>query len=226
MKIEFHLLRQYIMFFQQEQLLNTCDGNYLGQLFEDSFHFGDYLSLADTIHVHIKVADTAVLPEALILQQGAVIENQRHGYVKYAFQGGINFIFSSIAVSEEELVGVQSKAYPFIDHIGIDIRGEKDQAYAMFSALPCRAKELAWPFAQQGGSGKAVYCCHVQVKEKYWLYPPSLPAWEFAYGSLVVDENSFGCDLRPANPISGIRAKEACCSIPTKKSSILKLRKS
>ncbi len=225
MKINIDLLQRYIVFFQQEQLLNACDADYLNGVFDNSFHFNDYLSLADTIHVHIKVADTAALPEVTILHQGAIIENQRQGYVKYAFSGGINFIFSSIAVSEEELAGAQSKAYPFIDHIGIDIRGEEDKVYAMFSALPCRAKELAWPYAQQGGNDKRVYCCHVQVKEKYWIYPPSKPAWEFAYGQLVVDENSFGCDVRPASPLSGIKVNQSCCGALVKKSSILQVKK-
>ena len=62
-------------FFQQEQLLNTYDADYLNGAFDNSFYFNDYLSLADTIHVHIKVADTAALSEAIILHLGAIIEN-------------------------------------------------------------------------------------------------------------------------------------------------------
>ena len=65
---------------------------------------------------------------------------------------------------------------------------------------------MEWGHAAQGSSGKPVYCCHVEVAEKHWLYPkengcPGIPL-EFAFGPLIVNIDSSGCDLRPANPLT------------------------
>ena len=47
-----------------------------------------------------------------------------------------------------------------------------------------------------------MFCCHVQVSAKHWVYPRtglSIPL-EFAYAPLIVSEIKSGCDLRPADP--------------------------
>lgn len=73
-----------------------------------------------------------------------------------------------------------------------------------------------WPSRRQGGDGKKVNCCHAQVNEKYWVYPPGGVYWEFAFGKLLISEEAFGCDLRPANPALGLPEPDTqgCCGTP------------
>ena len=173
-------------------------------------------SLADSLHLHVKVDDTARLPRER-LATAASVENEQEGYVKFAHAGGVNVIFSSIPVAEDEqLPGGDARPRPFLDHVGLDLRRETDDVRAAFDAALASAQREGWNVASQGGPGKAVFCCHTQVSAKHWLYPrasalSSRPI-EVALGPLVVHGAKVGCDLRPIDP-GHPRAKEvvSCC---------------
>lgn len=165
------------------------------------------LDLAETLHLHIKVDDTNRLPINAFFDAGARLDHQKDGFVKYRFPGAINAIFSHIKVSQDELLETEAnrRPRPFLDHIGIDLREESPEVRAAFDALPATAAHEGVPLASQGGPGKPVYCCHVEVSEKHWLYPPGVNGHpgiplEFAYGPLKVNPDKSGCDLRPADP--------------------------
>lgn len=169
--------------------------------------FAGDVDLAETLHLHIKVDDTNALPLNAFFDAGARLDHQKDGFVKYRFPGAINAIFSHIKVSQEELLETEAtrRPRPFLDHIGIDLRDETATVREAFDALPSVAETLDWKLASQGGPDRPVYCCHVEVAEKHWLYPPDehghpgIPL-EFAYGELKVNPDKSGCDLRPANP--------------------------
>lgn len=167
------------------------------------------VELAETLHLHIKVDDTHQLPLNAFFEAGARLDHQKDGFVKWRFPGNINAIFSHIKVSQEELLETEEtrRPRPFLDHIGIDLRNESmPEVRDAFDSLPELAGGLDWKLASQGGPGRPVYCCHVEVAEKHWLYPPDQESGhpgiplEFAYGALKVDPAKSGCDLRPANP--------------------------
>jgi hypothetical protein len=186
---------------------------HLLELMSDDFVFKDQLAVAESIHLHIKVPDADQLPHENIMRKGANPQNAKEGYIKYAFPGGYNFIFSSIPVSQEEKLGIGTHHFPHLDHIGIDIRDEREEIYSFFQKIPCLAASREWPLRKQGGDGKKVSCCHVEVNEKYWVYPTESVYLEFSFGRLLVNENSFGCDLRPADPSLKIAEdySNTCC---------------
>ncbi len=176
------------------------------------------ISLAETVHLHIKVDDTHKLPINQFFEAGARLDHQKDGFVKYRFPGAVNAIFSHIKVSQDELIETKEtrRPRPFLDHIGIDLRDETALVRQTFDALPEVAAKLGWAHASQGGKDRPVYCCHVEVAEKHWLYPPDegghtgIPL-EFAYGPLKVNPEKAGCDLRPANPDKVDPASISCC---------------
>jgi hypothetical protein len=184
--------------------------------FDPASPFRAALDVADCMHVHIKVDDTASLPRAALLAAGGVLDNEKDGYIKFAYPSGMNLIFSSIAVAQDDLHEQpgQRRARPFLDHIGIDLRSEAAAVRAAFDAIPAIADRFGYPRSTQGGAGKAVFCCHVSVAEKHWVYPTRaserLVPVEIAFGPLVVDTGSSGCDLRPSDP-SLAGSKPACC---------------
>src|SRR5260370_21082019 len=172
--------------------------------------FADGVALADNLHLNIKVDDIACLPEEFAYARGAKKENAKDGYVKYAFPGNVNVILSAIDISQDDLIEARQhtkRRRPFLDHIGIDLRQETEPVHRFFDAIPYLASKSGWPTASQGGEGKAVFCCHVQVSAKHWVYPRasqtglSIPL-EFAYGPLVVSEPHSGCAPRPAAPLT------------------------
>jgi alkylhydroperoxidase/carboxymuconolactone decarboxylase family protein len=59
-----------------------------------------------------------------------------------------------------------------------------------------------------------VYCCHVEVGAKHWVYPPAqsgrAASIEFAFGALKINGTSMGCDLRPIDPAHPEAAKAVC----------------
>lgn len=188
------------------------------------------IELAETVHLHIKVDDTHKLPINQFFDAGARLDHQKDGFVKYRFPGAINAIFSHIKVSQDELLETEAnrRPRPFLDHIGIDLRDETEAVRKTFDALPSVAGTLNWAHASQGGPDRPVYCCHVEVAEKHWLYPPDEMAGEsadesahtgipleFAYGALKVNPDKMGCDLRPANPEKVDPASISCCGAET-----------
>lgn len=192
---------------QAEGLLTVEELGAVERLATPASTFAKEIDLAETIHLHIKVDNTDDLPLNALFDAGARLDHQKHGFVKYLMPGGVNAIFSHIKVSQDELLETESdrRPRPFLDHIGIDMRDETPQVQRAFDQLPLVADQLEWSKASQGGPGQPVYCCHVEVAAKHWLYPPDesghpgIPL-EFAYGPLTVNPDKSGCDLRPANP--------------------------
>jgi hypothetical protein len=199
--------------FSQYGIIPESARNHLLNIANNAFLFSPQLATAESIHLHIKVPSTEKLPHKELSAYGGIAQNEKEGYIKYAFPSHINLIFSSIPVSQEEKAGIASFVYPHLDHIGIDIRKNDEESYKCFNTIPLLAKTANLPCKRQGGDGKQVFCCHVQVNEKYWVYAPYNPYLEFAFGALIVSEDVFGCDLRPADPALGLwEEKVACCT--------------
>lgn len=200
-------------FFSELEIMPSNAKAYLLEMGSEEFFFQDQLAAAESIHLHIKVEDTEMLPHAEIIKKGGEPQNMKDGYIKYSFTGGLNYIFSSIPVSQEEKSGIADYSFPHLDHIGIDIRDEGEQSYKTFNKIPSLASSKGWPSKKQGGDGKNVYCCHVQVSEKYWVYPANGVYLEFAFGKLLLNNEVFGCDLRPADPILKMEESitPSCC---------------
>jgi hypothetical protein len=168
---------------------------------------------ADSVHVHVKVADVDALPRAAL---GGRCENARPGYLKLAYPGGLNLIFSSIPIAEEDLVPDPRPPRPFVDHFGVDLRRELGVVRAVFDDTPALARRAGWSLKSQGGPGRPVFCCHAEVAQKHWVYPPAEGArWarpiELAFGPLVIGPEMNGCDLRPIDPKHPAAAALAAC---------------
>jgi hypothetical protein len=188
-------------------------------VFEPCFTFAEALAAADTIHVHIKVDDVATAPHDQLCGRGGIVENGKEGYIKYVFPGGVNIILSSISVSEDDLVETSCarRPRPFVDHIGIDLRRESDDVERSFEDVPARAGARGWSHVAQGSRGRPVYCCHVEVGRKHWVYPAGdassegIPL-EFAFGALKINPLASGCDLRPARPGTAASGATSKCT--------------
>ena len=182
------------------------------------FPFADAIASAETVHVHVKVHDTAQLPHDDIVAAGSHPESTTEGFVKYPFATGVNLIFSSIPISEDDMLTGEPALPPAVmDHKGVDLRAETAAVRAVFDAVPGRAGELGWRHRGQGGNGTPVYCCHTEVEEKHWVYPSPGDAGqhrpiEFAFGELKIHDSKMGCDLRPIDPAHP-RAAEAAAAL-------------
>jgi alkylhydroperoxidase/carboxymuconolactone decarboxylase family protein len=207
---------------QECGLLNGREIEIVNRLGASDTPLDSAIKLAETVHLHIKVDDTHQLPINQFFDAGARLDHQKDGFVKYRFPGAVNAIFSHIKVSQDELLETEAnrRPRPFLDHIGIDLRDETTAVRQTFDSLPGVAGTLNWAHASQGGPDRPVYCCHVEVAEKHWLYPPDegentgIPL-EFAYGALKVNPDKMGCDLRPANPEKVDPASISCCAAET-----------
>ncbi len=203
---------------QQCGLLTAHEVKVFNRLCEPHAPFAQAVGLAETLHLHIKVEDTHELPINRFFDAGARLDYQKEGFVKYRFPGAVNAIFSHIKVSQDELLETKTnrRPRPFLDHFGIDLRDETASVRSAFDKLPTAANALNWNVMSQGGPDRPVYCCHVEVAEKHWLYPPDenghpgIPL-EFAYGALKVNPGKMGCDLRPVNPGKVDPATIPCC---------------
>lgn len=204
---------------QQENLLNSDELKMITDLTNISFAFAPQLAIADSIHYHIHVPGIDKLPHALFRDNDGKVENKMEGYIKYGFPGGLKIIFSHIPVAQKEQ-SAKCFEQSYLDHIGIDIRSEEKEAYIVFQQIPQIAAQQDYFFKRQGDGIEAVQCCHMQVKEKYWVYAAKHVNYEFAFGPLVIHEQGFGVDLRPANPFNTpvIDESRVCCgeSIPAR----------
>lgn len=189
-------------------LLSAEELRTASSMFEPGFEFAQAIELAESIHLHIRVDDTDALPAEEFIRQGAAFDHGKTGYIKYCFPGGVNAIFSSIPVAQDNLAetGQNRRPRPHLDHMGIDLRRESEDVKSSFDHLPEHAGELGWGHIPQGGKGRPVYCCHIEVGAKHWIYPPDgssirgIPL-EFAYGPLKTNDFKAGCDLRPSAPV-------------------------
>jgi hypothetical protein len=220
MEIRKEKVAHTLIFFRDLDLISAAEMRNVLWLFDQECPFRAQVSLADSIHIHVKVDDTADLPHAAIRNAGGDPASEQPGYIKYAFPAGINAIFSSIPVAEEDrLVDVSAPIKPFLDHAGVDMRKKTGAVRGQFDSIPEIAARLGWRHVAQGGAGGAVYCCHTQVSEKHWVYPPDRAGFarplEFAFGPLVVHAASMGCDLRPMDPAQPRTSAAGCCSALT-----------
>ena len=211
MKINTAKLRDLVSFLKTQGLLSTEELKYANAVSEDDFAFAKQVRIADSVHYHIHVADVSNLPHELLNVHNRTVVNEAEGYIKYAFDGGINFIFSHIPVAQKEKT-THNNDGAYLDHIGIDIRSDDKPAYIIFQQIPVVSAEHDFLFTRQGDGKEVVKCCHMQVNEKYWVYPNEQLNYEFAFGPLVIHEGGFGVDLRPANPFNKVTEEAtACC---------------
>jgi len=209
-----------IALLNSKQLLSCAETTQAKAVFEDGFPFENQVAIASSVHFHIHVANIDNLPHNLFKTNGGSVVNKADGYIKYAFDGGINFIFSHIPVAQKEKAErLEDEVY--LDHIGIDIRSDDKESYITFQSIPLVCAVNNYLFTRQGDGKDVVKCCHMQVNEKYWVYPNGRLNYEFAFGPLVIHEGGFGVDLRPANPfVKTDGVAEACCGAEKPKSAI------
>lgn len=198
------------------QLINSTEHAELLSVLEADFPFADAVSYVDSVHAHIKVEDVDALPHDDLVKLGYTPENAEPGYIKYSTPTGVNFIFSSIPIAQDDnIAGAVTLAKPFLDHVGMDMRDEADATRAAFDRVVDRAGELNWREVTQSG---LVHCHHTQVMGKHWTYPPEgWEGWrrpiEFAFGPLSILEKTMGCDLRPIDPAHPLAPQQesSCC---------------
>jgi hypothetical protein len=197
-------------------LLNESEARAIDALLDADGPFARAVDLAETLHLHVKVDDTDALPIGEFLDAGAVLDHRRDGYVKFRFPDGLNAIFSHIRVAQEEAANGDNerRPRPYLDHVGIDLREETAPVQAAFADAQAIATRFGWGHAAQGGE-RPVFCCHVSVARKHWLYPScgalaGIPV-EYAYGALTVHADKAGCDLRPAPPGTACDPRTGCC---------------
>lgn len=156
--------------FRDLGLLSSDESEEVLGLFDPGFPYAEAVAAAASVHVHVKVSDVDELPHGIILVEGVTATSCTDGYVKYPFPGGINMIFSSIDIAEDDMLD-EGVATPMLDHKGIDLRDERAEVRALFDSVPARAREIGWRHVPQGGDGQPVYCCHTEVSRKHWVYP-------------------------------------------------------
>lgn len=200
--------------FQDMGLVSDTERKDILYVLQPEFPFADALKLTDSVHAHVKVTDIEIIPDEKLRALGYHPENGRPGYIKYSTDARINMIFSSIPIAEDDNIpGAVTLSKPFLDHVGIDMRDESALTKSAFDEIPGRSAELGWREATQAGP---VHCCHTEVKEKHWVYPPDgVATWrrpiEFAFGTLQVFTENMGCDLRPIDPAHPLAAQVSPC---------------
>ncbi|HEY4243276.1 MAG TPA: arsenosugar biosynthesis-associated peroxidase-like protein [Kofleriaceae bacterium] len=212
MKLDPHACKQVLGKFLDLGVIQAAEIDEVMALFSPSFPWAASMGAADSVHVHLRVDDVARLPHDRIVAMGTHAENAKDGYIKYPFAGGINVILSSIDVAEDDWIPGPGRARPYLDHIGVDLRDESPATKAIFDETPVIAKQAGWRTKPQGGNGTPVYCCHVEVGAKHWVYAPTPGAAciELAFGALIINGDSMGCDLRPIDPAHPKAAQAVC----------------
>lgn len=188
-------------------LINACEQKRCLDLFADGFGFADAMACCESLHIHVKVDGTVELPTDQLEAADCKLDYMKPGFVKYLHPGGVNLIFSSIVIAQDELAETceHRRKRPFVDHFGIDLRDESPRTKSAFDKVPQLANQLGWEAVPQGQEGGGVHCCHVEVSEKHWVFPwgdapqPHIPI-EFAFGQLKVNDVAGGCDIRPMSP--------------------------
>lgn len=192
--------------FVERELLSASEADLVVGLLDPAFPFADALSIADSVHVQVKIQDVSALPHDAILGTGVTGERSAPGFQKYSYENGLGVIFTSGPIAEDDLIpGAVTRGLPFIDHIGIDLREQSPKADGIYAALPERAAEAGWRTVRQGGPDSPVRGCYCEVSEKRWVFPPrgtddKHRPLEFAFGELQVFGEDVGCDYRPIDP--------------------------
>ncbi|HVM89278.1 MAG TPA: hypothetical protein VMT76_13900 [Puia sp.] len=197
--------------FSAQNLLTSDEVMRINKIIKSDFAFREQMEIADSVHFHIHVADISRLPQQIIEKEKGRIVTRAEGYIKYSFEGGVNFIFSHIKAAESKNEN-DKDGKSYLDHIGIDIRTDNKAAYIIFQQIPVISSQHDYLFIRQGDGRNIVKCCNMQVKEKYWVYPDEKLNYEFAFGPLTPNPDGFGPDLRPANPHVTPEGNSSCCS--------------
>ena len=114
---------QTLEFFEGLGLVSEPEAAEALAMLDPAFPFADAVAAAASLHLHIKVVDTEALPHETIKARGTQPTSCTEGYIKYPFPGGINMIFSSIPISEDDLLdGVVAPSGAVLDHKGVDLR--------------------------------------------------------------------------------------------------------
>jgi hypothetical protein len=194
-------------YFRAQGFISADEQALVASLFDPQFVFADALGIAESVHVQIKCADVKALPVDEIAAQGVIAQRTMKNFHKFSFPGGLAVIFTSGPIAEEDLIpGAVTRALPFVDHLGIDLREDTTDTRGIYEALPEKAVAAGWRHVRQGGPSEPVRGCSCEVPEKSWLYPPDGPGGfgrpiEFAFGELEVVAEDNGCDYRPIDPI-------------------------
>src|SRR4051812_29338465 len=102
MNIDLTKSTELIGLLNSSQLLSCAETEQAKAVFNEGFAFEKQVAIANSIHYHIHVTNVDELPHALFEGHGGKVVNKADGYLKYAFDGGINFIFSHIPVAQKE----------------------------------------------------------------------------------------------------------------------------
>jgi hypothetical protein len=197
-----HAFERTLTLCATEGLIARTDPPAVLYIFDPAFPFNFAVSLASSVHVHTKVTDVKTIDGMSLAVAGGEVERRSPGYVKYRFPGGINMIFSSFPIAEEDIVDPEvTSRLPYVDHLGVDLR-DTVHVLEAYRRVPDTARSSGWEYRFQGGP---VYGCHAEVAEKHWVYPPMGPHdWrrptEFPLGPLTLHDDYMGCDLRPIDP--------------------------
>src|ERR1700753_2194436 len=103
---------QTLDWLHERGFLNDSELKTAASMFEPRFEFASALQLADSIHLHIRVDDTDALPKEEFFALGAEFDHGQPGYVKYKFPDGVNAIFSSIPVAQDNLAETEDNRRP------------------------------------------------------------------------------------------------------------------
>ncbi|MEV0237991.1 hypothetical protein [Nonomuraea sp. NPDC050786] len=193
-------------FFTDQKLISPDEAGLVTDLFADDFPFTDALSIAESVHVQVKIDSFSRLPHESILAQGVVTERDVPGFRKYGFASGLAMIFTTGPIAEDDLIpGAVTRALPFVDHLGIDLREESERSRDIYAEIPNRGAQAGWRHVRQGGPESPVRGCYCEVSEKRWVFPPDGPEGrgrpiEFAFGEIEIFQGDVGCDYRPIDP--------------------------
>jgi hypothetical protein len=218
MNLDRDRFEELLFAYRELALLSPGECAEILSLFDPRHPLAEVLAAADSVHAHVRVEDTDKLPRVRVTALGGVTENEQPGYVKFAHAGGLNTIFSSIDIAEEDRIpAVPRPPRPRLDHIGIDLRSLSPAVVATFGTVPAIASRENWAHVAQGGDGKVVSCCHTEVAGKHWVFPRGAAVTrpiEIASGPLTVHGGKMGCDLRPIDPAHPFAQKAAPCCGP------------
>lgn len=177
----------------------------------DAAALAPVVAIADSAHLHVAVPSIDDRICAALREAGGVLERARDGYVKHAFASGLHVVLSSIATADDHST---LRARSALDHLGVDVRRDDDDARARADDAVRAALACGWRHVAQGDGGAPVACCHASVARKHWLFRDGGAPVELALGPLVVHADAAGRDLRPIDPARATAAAtdEACCA--------------
>src|ERR1041385_65256 len=86
--------------FVDGKLLSPEEADLIVDLLDPAFPFADALSIAESVHVQIKIDDLAAVPHEQILKSGVTSERTAPGFQKYGFANGLAVIVTSGPIAQ------------------------------------------------------------------------------------------------------------------------------